>query len=512
MFATLTRRLLLGAALVAGAAGLPAPAVAEPGVLRVASPWEWTSNEPSDTGYLMARLQIAETLVMVEPDGKLVGGVAENWSVADDKLTWRFPIRAGLTFHDGSPITADAAAASLKRALSGDSMQQIPVEEIKADGNALVIRTKTPFSHLPSVLVDYASVILAPASWGADGKVAKVIASGPFRIVSQDRGTILELERFAGYRGGPAKVGRVRYTAIPNGDTRTNVAIAGDQDIIFTTVPSATPRIDGGGQMKVTSLTIPRIRVLAFNSGLPQFEDARVRRAVSMALDRQGIATSILRHPASAATQLIPPVLKDWHNPSLPPMTRDLAGARRLLDEAGWTPGADGVRAKNGVRLTGRMLTIANRPELAVMGQAMQAQLKEAGVEITVEPVPSASIPTAIRDGAMQMTMFARTYVNVPEVIATIIPDFTRERSTWGTLNWAGRDKVKALTDEYVQSFDDARKHALRMEITRIIHEEQPVTAAAWFEHTVAVSNRVQGLVIDPYEMRYMIHEVTLKP
>jgi peptide/nickel transport system substrate-binding protein len=111
----------------------------------------------------------------------------------------------------------------------------------------------------------------------------------------------------------------------------------------------------------------------------------------------------------------------------------------------------------------------------------------------------------------MQMTLFARTYVNVPEPIATIIPDFTRERSTWGTLNWPGRDRVKALTDEYVRSFDDARKQALRMEITAIIHDETPVAPIAWFEHTIAVSNRVAGLVIDPYEMRYMLHTVTLK-
>jgi peptide/nickel transport system substrate-binding protein len=100
--------------------------------------------------------------------------------------------------------------------------------------------------------------------------------------------------------------------------------------------------------------------------------------------------------------------------------------------------------------------------------------------------------------------------VNVPEVIATIIPDFTRERSTWGTLNWAGRDRVKALTDEYVQSFDENRKDALRKAILKIIHEEVPVAAISWFEHTVAVNKRVKGLVIDPFEMRYMLHKVSL--
>ncbi len=482
----------------------------EAGVLRVAAPWEWTSNEPTDTGYIMARMQIAETLVMVEPDGKLVGGLAESWSVADDGLTWRFRLRPGVVFHDGAPMTAEAAAASLRRSFAGESLQQVPLDRIATEPDALILTTRTPFSHLPAALVDYASVILAPASWGADGKVARVIATGPFRITSIDGKTVIELERFDRYWGEKPKVARARYTAIANGDTRTNVAIAGDQDIIFTTAPAATPRINAAGQMKVESLTIPRARVMAFNAGLPQFADVRVRRAINMAIDRRGIASAVLRHPASAATQLLPAAVPAWHDPSLPAYPFDVAGANALLDQAGWSRGADGVRARQGVRLAATMLTIANRPELTVMGTAMQAQLKAIGMELAVEPVPSAAIPAAIQAGAMQMTMFARTYVNVPEVVATIIPDFTRERSTWGTLNWPGRDRIKALTDEYVQSFDEARKAALRKEILTIIQEEVPVAAVAWFEHTVAVNKRVKGLVIDPFEMRYMLHKVSL--
>jgi peptide/nickel transport system substrate-binding protein len=217
-----------------------------------------------------------------------------------------------------------------------------------------------------------------------------------------------------------------------------------------------------------------------------------------------------LRHPGSAATQLLPAAVPAWHDASLPAYPFDVAGANALLDQAGWSRGADGVRAKEGARLSAKVLTLANRPELAVMATAMQAQLKTIGMELSIEPSPSAAIPAAIQSGTMQMTMFARTYVNVPEVIATIVPDFTRERSTWGTLNWAGRDRVKTLTDEYVQSFDESRKATLRKEILKIIQDEVPVAAIAWFEHTVAVNKRVKDLVIDPFETRYMLHKVSL--
>jgi peptide/nickel transport system substrate-binding protein len=510
---TRTTQVSRRSALALAAAAIAAPSLPraqEAGVLRVAAPWEWTSNEPTDTGYIMSRMQIAETLVRVEPDGRLVGGLAESWSVAEDKLTWRFKIRPGVVFHDGSSLTAENAAASLKRALAGESMQQVPVEDMRADGDAVVIRTKTPFSHLPAVLVDYASVILAPASFGADGKVAKVIGTGPFAIAGQDGKTGIELARHDRYWGEKPSIARARYTAIANGDTRTNVAIAGDQDLIFTTVPSATPRIDAAGQMKVASQTTARARMLAFNSGIPQFADVRVRRAISMALDRAGIAAAILRHPASAATQLLPSAVPDWHDTTLPPHRQDVAAANALLDQAGWARGTDGVRTKDGARLAAKMLTIANRPELAVMGAAMQAQLKAIGMELEVEPGPAAAIPAAIQAGTMQMTMFARTYVNVPDPIATIIPDFTRERSTWGALNWDGRVRMKALTDEYVQSFDDARKAALRRDILKLLHDELPVIPVSWFEHTIAVHKRVQDFVVDPFEMRYMLHRIRL--
>ena len=102
---------LVGAAL-AGAGLTAAPARADERVLNVVAPWQVTSLDPADTGYIAARMGIAETIIGVEPDGKLVGLVASGWTLDDDRLTWRFPVRAGLRFHDGTPVTpADMIAA-----------------------------------------------------------------------------------------------------------------------------------------------------------------------------------------------------------------------------------------------------------------------------------------------------------------------------------------------------------------------------------------------------------------
>lgn len=506
----LSRRSILAGA---GTAALARPrnASAQRGepVLRVVAPWEYTSNDPTDSGYIHTRLGVAETLVGVQPDGTLAGQVAESWVVDADRLTWRFRIRAGARFHDSSPVTADAAARSLRSAFAGESLSNVPLDAIAAKDDAVVIRTKTPFSPLPAFLVDYAGIILAPASYGADGKARTVIGTGPYRLVKVEGRTVLELERFDDYWGVGAAIPHARYTAVPNGETRANIAVAGDADLVFTLAPQAVPRINVAGQARVASQTIPRLRFITLNLGLPQFADVRVRRAIALGIDRAGIASGILRHPASAATQLLPPVLSGWHDPALPPLRTDPAAARALLDEAGWAPGTDGIRAKDGSRLAARMLVPSNQPEIPVMATAVQAQLRGIGIEVAIEVGQSFAIPDAVRNGMMQMAMLSRTYVNVPDPIGTVIPDYTRERSIWGTLNWTDRGRMQALTDEYVASFDEARQAALRQEITRLIHEDMPVIPVSWFEYTAAVSERVRGVVMDPFEKRYFTERVT---
>ena len=505
-----TRRAMLvgaGAAALAQSHRALAQRSGEP-VLRVVASWEYTSDDPADTGYIHTRCGVAETLVGVQPDGKLAAVLADRWSVDPDHLTWRFHLRPGVLFHDGSKLTAEAAVRSLRTALAGESLSNVPIDAIEADGDTVLIRTKTVFAPLPAFLVDYAAIVLAPACYGADGKVTSILGTGPYKLARVDGRTTLELDRFEDYWGAKAAIVRARYTAVPNGDTRGNIALAGDADLVFTLAPLAVPRINASGQAKVTSLTIPRLRFITMNLGLPQFSDVRVRRAMSLGIDRDGIAAGILRNPASAATQLLPPVLAEWYNPDLPPLRTDPAAASAMLDKAGWIVGQDGIRAKEGARLAAQMLVPANRPEIPVMATAVQAQLRAIGMEISVEAGEASAIPEAVRNGTMQTTMLARTYVNVPDPIGTIIPDYTRERSVWGTVNWTGRDRMRALTGEYVGSFDEARLAVLRRDITALIHDEMPVIPVSWFEHTVAVSDRVRNVVIDPFETTYFLSRV----
>ena len=491
--------------LAAPALLLARQAVAQNAALRVVSPWEFDNPDPIETGYVLRRLGIAETLVGVRPNGQLVGLLAESWAVDPDRLTWRFRLRDA-RFHDGTPVTAAHVAWTLERVRAkAESLSAIPVAEIKADGDrVLVIRTRTPFAPLPGYLCDYAGIILAPAAYDGQGQPQRQIATGPYRVTSLSGTRGIEAEAFSGYWGTAPIIPRLSYTAVVLGDTRASMAEAGEADLVFTLLPQAAERIEAAGRGHIIRTTIPRPRMIDMNLKLPQFADVRVRRAISLAIDREGIATAILHDKAGVATQLLPPVLAGWYDPSLPPLHRDVPEAKRLLAEAGWTAGVDGILAKDGHKLQATMMVPSNRPEIPLMAQAVQAQLRPLGIAIEVLPGPSGALPGAIRDGSMQAALLARTYVNVPDPIGTILPDFTGTQEVWASPGFVNAEMDRSV-QAYLVSFDEAERASLRRRIVTILQDQLPVIPVSWYELNMFVSPRVAlaSVVLDPFEQDY---------
>ena len=446
----------------------------------------------------------------MRPDGQLVGLLAESWAVDPDHLTWRFHLRDA-RFHDGSALTASHVGWTLERVRAmAESLSSIPVAAIQADGDrTLVIRTSTPFASLPSFLTDYAGTILAPSAYDADGRPQRQIATGPYRVAAINGTRSIEAEAFPGYWGAQPAISRVRYIAAALGETRANLAQAGEADVTFTLLPQAAQAIARAGAARIVSATIPRVRMMTMNLNLPQFDDLRVRRALSLALDRPGIADAILHDPASAATQLLPPVLAGWYDPALPPLHQDVPEAKRLLAEAGWVPGADGILAKQGQQMRAAMMVPSNRPELPLMGQAMQAQFRGIGVAIDVKPGPSGSLPGMVRDGSLQTAMLARTYVNVPDPIGTILPDFASDHPVWTSPGFKDA-ALRGTVQRYLASFDEPERASLRHEIVATLQNQLPAIPVSWFGHNAAVSVRIApaSFALDPYEQSYYLQDL----
>jgi peptide/nickel transport system substrate-binding protein len=507
----LSRRstLATGAAVGALALSHQAPrAQTPPRVLRIVSPWEITGLDPVRSGYVFARMQVLETLIGADDGGIPVPELAESWSLSDDRLTWRFVLRAGAKFHDGTPVDADAVVRSLERARRPPAiLASAPIAAIAAESGAVTIRTQQPFLSLPSFLAHHSAVILAPGSHDDAGAVKSIIGSGPYRVTELTPPQRCDVVRFDGWWGKPPAIERASYLAVGRGETRAAMAESGQAEMVTTLAPETVDRLKRQAQLDVQVIPIPRTRVLKLDCGSPFFSDLRVRKAISAALDRTGMATALLRSPPSAANQLFPPALSGWHLPGVAAPERDIGRARALLAEAGWRPGADGILARDGRAFSVTLRTFSDRPELPVLATAMQAQLRDAGIEVKVAIVNSSEIPAGHRDGTLQMALLARNFSLVPDPLGTMLQDFGPQGGDWGAMNWSNAELNGAL-GALAGIADPAERARLRRRVAEILDAELPVIPVAWYDYPVAVNRRLAGVRIDPFELSYHLAEM----
>jgi peptide/nickel transport system substrate-binding protein len=506
----MTRRsILLGSAALSATMLSPAYAQTPARTLRVVFPFEFRTLTPADTGYVFVRAGVTETLVLSDPDGSVVPGVAESWQVSADGLSWRFKIRA-TRFHDGTPVTAEIVKASMEKlAPKANYLQGAGIVGFTASGQDLTIRLAKPFGSLLSHLVDPSAPILAPSAFDASGNVVKLIGTGPYRIASLELPRALQLAAFPDYWGQKASVASVQFEGVANSDTRTNIVLAGDADFVQNIPATALARVTSANTMQTHRIVVPRTHVLQVNAALPQFADAGTRRALSMAIDRVGIATTIMRNPALAATQYLSPAISGWHSPDLKPYVQNVAGANALLDAAGWARGSDGIRAKAGVRFAGTVRTFAFRAELPVIAAALQAQFRAVGFDLSVNVGEPAAVMQAQRDGTLELGLNSRNLAIVPDPISTIAVDFTRDQSAGqgGAVNWKNqqiRDDVAA----YMLTAEAGERARLRRRIAGVIHDELPTIPIVWFEQINAVAPRVTGYVPDPFDVRMSLNRM----
>ncbi|MCV9934779.1 ABC transporter substrate-binding protein [Boseaceae bacterium BT-24-1] len=489
--------------MIAALIGLSTIGAAEAKPLKVVGPWEIAGIDPAQSGYLFSRMQVAETLVSVDASGKLVGGLASSWSTEEDGLSWRFRLRDGARFHDGSPVSAAIVADTLRKVHAGTGVfSQVPVAAIEPEENDVVIRLSKPFVALPAYLVNFSTIVLAPSSFGASGRVERIVGSGPYRVKSLTPPLNMQLEVSPEWTGEKPGIAEVDYQAVGQGETRALMAESGEADLVFSMLPVSVERLKRNAKLDVRIATIPRTRLLKVNAASPLFSDIRVRRAISAALDREGITKVILRNSDLAATQLFPKALAGWHVPELAPLKRDLTAAKVLLADAGWTPGADGILQKDGKPFSFTLLTYASWPELPPIATAIQAQLRQVGIDAKVSVGNSSEIPARHKDGTLEMGLVSRLYSIVPDAIGVLRDDFRPGGSDWGATGWAN-DNLNGLIESMAATSDPAARLPLQRRAMEILQSELPAIPVTWSELAIVANKRISNVQVDPLEVNY---------
>lgn len=495
------RSILTTTAVLAMLAG---PALAQSGeTLDVVAQFEIQSPEPSTSGYIFTRMGIAETLVNADADGQLTRGLATEWQVSGDGLSWTFVLREGVRFHDGTAMTADAVVNALDIARGKPSpLADLPIAGITAGEGEITVTLSEPLAALPAFLAEFRSQILAPASYGPDGAGARIIGTGPYRITSMEPPLSLDATAYPDYWGPAPHIEDVSYSGVSRVETRALMAESGEAEFVFGLDPASVSRLGMLDSVEVLSVAIPRTLLIKVNAGHPFLSEPEARRALSLAIDREGIARAVLRYP-EGATQLFPPSVAGWHDDALAPLGYDVDEAMALLARLGWQEGSDGILMRDGERFALTLTTYPDRPELPLVAAVLEQQFRAIGVDLTINTTNSSEIPAGHQSGSLELGLVARNFALIPDPIGPVLSDYVGN-GDWGAMNWRNEEFVTLVRAIARGDGGDAE----RAEAAVILQTELPIIPIAWYQQSLAVSDKVEGATIDPFERTFGLQDM----
>ncbi len=478
--------------------------------LRIAGPFEIHSLQPVESGYFFTRLQVTETLVTSDVQGRLAPGLATGWSSSPDGTRWVLEIVEDATFHDGTPVTPEAVVASLQKAVSESAspLAEVPIRRLRAKESSVVVDLERAHPSLPAMLTHYSAAILAPASYDAEGQVSRIIGSGPYEVEDIEPPAAITTTSFEGWRGASPEVENVSFQAVGRAESRALMAVSDQADVIFALEPPGAQQVEAADGVAMESSLQPRTILMKVNAAHPALGDVRVRRAISLALDREAMGEAVLRERELAATQLFPPSLSAWHT-DVEPLRHDVQAARDLLAAAGWSPGRNGVVRKDGKPLQLTLLTYPDRPELPALATAAQAALAKVGVDVEVDVTNSSEVPVRHAEGTLELALVAKHFALVSDPLVDVADVFAAQGSDWGVMNWRDPDVERALT-RLTAGADESVAARYQETIARTAQQELPLIPVAWYRMNAAVNERVRGFVMDPLETNWRITQMRL--
>ncbi len=358
-------------------------------------------NVGPNNGFL---LHIFEPLIQRDENQKLVPRLATSWKAIND-LTWEFKLRKNVRWHDGSPFTAEDVAFTLKRvpnvpnSPSSFATFTKPIVEVKiVDPHTIIFKTATPHVLLPS---DLATVVIVSKLHGTNattddynsGKAA--IGTGPYKFVEYIPNQRVVVKANYGYWGGEEPWNKVTFKMLTNPAARVAALLSGDVQLIETVPTADIAKLSADKNFNLADKVSNRVIYVHLNQSTEKsppfvtgkdgkpleknpFRDARVRRALSMAINRDAIVERIMEKKAVAASQLLADFFAGTSK-KLKPMKFDPEGAKKLLAEAGYP---------NGFAMTihGPNNRYINDDKIA---QALAQFYSRIGLDIKVETMPS---------------------------------------------------------------------------------------------------------------------------
>jgi peptide/nickel transport system substrate-binding protein len=446
-----------------------------------------------------------DTLVAHDFENNIVPNLADQWQVGDDGTSVSFTLKDGLSFHDGSPLDAQAVVSSFER-LRGPQSRSPLAESLQAVTSIEAVDAKTvrfrfaqpAATFFSTVASPYAGIISVAGQAAGEGAARQPVGSGPFRLKSWEPGAAITLERNEAYRWGPPMVRNRQapylqtlvFQIIPDDEARLAALRAGAIDLLSVSRPDQIGTLRGEASIAFEPINRNGQVYLGFNTARAPFDDLRARRAVSYALDKAALVATALGGEGDPAFAPMPTTLLGYDTQLLElEIAYDPAQTEALLTEAGFAKGADGAWSRGGLPLGLSLLAPAGAPEEEVAA-AIEAQLEAVGIAVEVKQLDPAAADEAARAGDYDL-LLGRLDGSDPDLLR-------RSLGSAGSANriFYSNPEVDRLLDAAAQELDIQSREQLYLDAQRLIMADVPWQPLYTPVEMLAFSARLVGVKV----------------
>ena len=333
-------------------------------------------------GWYTVRYGVGETLFKFNDNMEIEPWLAEKYERLDD-YSIKIYLKDNIKFQNGEKMTGEKVKACLEDLIKvhDRAPEDLSIESITADGQTITITSNKKVTNTINYLSDpYGSIIDVEDSGYKDGKI---IGTGPY-IMKASSSEGVDLVKNDDYWGEKPKLDKVTVKAFTDGDTLTMAMQNGEIDAAQGLPYASNNLFKNNDNYKISSTDTSRVYQVQFNSKSEDMQDINVRKAVSMAIDKDNFTKTLLNGNGSPADSPYPSNFS-YGNNAVKTEKFDLGKAKEMLEQSGWKDSdGDGFVDKNGKNLTIRWLTYPSRAELPLLAENAQSTLKEIGIDVKI--------------------------------------------------------------------------------------------------------------------------------
>ncbi|WP_289140097.1 ABC transporter substrate-binding protein [uncultured Brevibacillus sp.] len=480
------------------------------GTITVAINGELDTLDPHKSKFGIKVEQIGSlfggSLLYLDPTTKALRPyLAESYTLSEDKRKWTFKIRKGITFHDGSPVTAKSFKETFDRIINPDTgvgAAGVLMDGLKGaealDDETLILSFDEPTA--PGFTYLSAPGIVQPLSIKAIEKAGdqygrQPVGVGPWKFAEWKTGESMKFVRNDAFQWpedfyqnkGAVKPDQLILKFIQDTQTLNAALESGTVDIATDLVGKDVKRFVNHPKFEVISdLDSGLSLFLMLNLKDDRFKELSVRKAISMAVNKEVLVKAVLQGEGSVAHSPLSPNIMGYDKESESyDYHYNLEESRKLLDQANWVPNAEGIREKGGKTLSTKLLI---NPKLALDAQLIQSMMQEIGVKVVIEQLEETAYATARHNGSFDMVL-GSYYDPDPDILYTFFD--SSQVSNFASVH---DPKLEELVRKGRTIFDPEVRMPLYAEAQKLVIDQAYIVPIYVRKHFVVVNKRVKGV------------------